>query len=214
MRLLRRLAALLGFAGAPALSETLGPVEWLAGQAGEERIARNHGPIDFGTDQLTAIELLLHERGPWSPETFAIPTGPAEFWTLHEPTQQRVAAALLVWSNTPAYCGEEVISDVDGPIAGFMSPAAALHMQKENLRAADGGQGAYVDWVEPQSPETSFARFMTLPGGDRFAGFSTGWGDGNYPVVRLRDKHGQTVAIYADFIGNPAKESFILPRPC
>lgn len=216
MRALTRLAALFGLAAGPAAAQQglPGPVGWLAAQAGEERIARNHGPIDFGADRLTAIELLFYERDPWTPDDFAIPTGPAQFWTLHEPSQQRVAGALLVWSDAAPHCGEEVMPGVDGPIAGFMPPAAALRLQQENLRAEDDGKGAYADWVEPQSPEASFARFMTLPDGTRFAGFSTGWGDGGYPVVRLRDKAGQTVAIYADFIGNAKRESFILPKPC
>ncbi|TKW68545.1 MAG: DUF4241 domain-containing protein [Paracoccus denitrificans] len=212
----RVLATLFGLAAGSAGAQDSAPatLPWLAGQAGEERTIRDHGPIDFGSQRLTAVELLFYYRDPWKFADFAIPEGPAAFWTLHEPSQQRVAAAVLVWSDATPVCGQEVLPGVDGPIAGFMAPDAAQRLQQENIRAEDAGQGAYADWVEPQSPEASFARFMTLPDGTRFPGFSTGWGDGGYPVVRLNDKQGNIVAVYADFIGHEPDGKFILPPPC
>ena len=59
-----------------------------------------------------------------------------------------------------------------------------------------------------------FARMLTLPDGTDFPGFSSGWGDGAYPVVSLYDSRGQMLALYADFIGNDQTEDYILPPPC
>ena len=65
-----------------------------------------------------------------------------------------------------------------------------------------------------QMGDSVFARMLTLPDGTAFPGFSSGWGDGAYPVVSLYDSRGQMLALYADFIGNDQTEDYILPPPC
>ena len=211
------LPALLALAAPfPAAAEGEDVINWLVGQSGGprevQRIARftPDGPEILGADPLT--------YDPGYPFPFIpVPPGPADVIALSEPQEGRIALAALIFADGPPACGAESGAIwVDSGTASFLTPATAAKLDAMRKDYDQRKLNLYDDYfADPaQMGEHVFARMLTLPDGTAFPGFSSGWGDGGYPVVTLYDAQGQMLALYADFIGNDQLEEYILPPPC
>lgn len=120
------------------------------------------------------------------------------------------AVMALVWSNDPVVCGDDLATiAVDTGLAGFMTPANVAALRKygagydENLY-----DGSYAEQIDASYPGPFLA---DIPGAV-FPITSSGYGDGGYPVVSLRNAKGEIVALYAQFI--TGDDDWLLPPPC
>ncbi|MDO5643034.1 MAG: DUF4241 domain-containing protein, partial [Paracoccus sp. (in: a-proteobacteria)] len=195
-----------------------GPVtDWLIATGAEPREIRHvarytpEEPAILGADPLTYY--------PGFPpfEFAAVSAGAADVVALIEPVEGRVALAALIFADAEPLCGDEVgVIWVDTGTAAFLTPpvAAKLAAMADEYHAS--ARNLYTDYFAAahQMGDSVFARMLTLPDGTAFPGFSSGWGDGAYPVVRLFDADQRVIALYADFIGSDALDDFILPAPC
>ena len=146
---------------------------------------------------------------------FDIPAGPADLYVLVEPEYGRNSKAVLVFSDAAPACGFDIATmGVDTGTGAFPDRRAALVLEALSDTLNAQGKNIYNDFLEAQMPDDSFARFITLPDGTRFPAFSTGWGDGGYPVATLIDTRGSLIAVYADFMGRNEAGEWLLPDPC
>jgi hypothetical protein len=103
---------------------------------------------------------------------------------------------------------------VDAGMGAFLDESgfAALAALSEGLFAAGGN--LYDDFVAAQMTADPEAAMLQLPKGERLPVFSTGWGDGVYPAVCLKDAQGGVAAVYADFMGRYESGEWLLPPAC
>lgn len=123
----------------------------------------------------------------------------------------RVAFLVLVWSDAPVVCGEDLATiGVDTGLAGFAAPADidALNAYADD-HAGDLYDGPYAEQIDTLYPGPFLA---TLPDGTAFPLSGSGYGDGGYPVASLYDADGAMVALYAQFITNG--DEWHLPPLC
>lgn len=191
-------------------------LDWYSQQAGAPRKAELIGIYAADDDQMIGADPLTFDGDDDWPY-FTIPRAPAQFYVLREPEQGRVAAAFLIYSDAAPVCGEGLnVMGVDTGTGAFLTRAAAQKLAQFSDDYDDQGLDTFSDYFDApdQIGDSIFARFLSLPDGTRFPGFSTGWGDGGYMASRLVDAAGQTVAIYADFIGNEVTQDWIDPPDC
>lgn len=190
--------------------------DWLVEHSGAprqiEQVARYtpEGAAILGVDPLT--------YDPGYPFDFSkVPPGPANVVALIEPIEGRVALAALIFADGAPACGADVGAIwVDSGTAAFLTPDSAAKLDAMRQDYDQRRLNLYDDYfADPtQMGDSVFFRMLTLPDGTAFPGFSSGWGDGGYPVVTLYDAKGQMLALYADFIGNDQTEEYILPPAC
>lgn len=200
-------APLTAFAG----SSSPGALGWYVAFAGESRRARAIGRYKIGTAGVVALDPLTLFA---TPPIGDLPRGETRAYVLLEPSQDRIAAAFLIFDDAVPVCGADVGTiGVDSGTAAFVTPEDLTQLTALSANLAQNNRDLYNDYFAKQMPETSFSRMLRLPNGRRFPGFSAGWGDGGYPVARLDDASGRPVALYADFMGD-ARGEWILPREC
>lgn len=211
---LARLGCILLTAG--AASATTPALDWYIDQAGTPREIRLIGNYTADDDQMIGADPLTFQAGyGWS--YFQIPTTPARFYALYDPQGGVVAAAFLVYSDGDPVCGEALgVIGVDTGTGAFLTRKTAEKLDRFGQELAARGQDLYNDHFSAvdQMGDADFARFLSLPDGTSFPAFSTGWGDGGYMTSRLVDASGETVAIYADFLGSEVRRDWIDPPAC
>lgn len=214
---MRRLAVILGLAApVPALAEGDQVIAWLVENSGGAREVQHIARFTPETPAILGADPLTYDPG-YPFDFVKVPSGPAEVVALTEPLEGRVALAALIFADAPPACGrEEGGIWVDSGTAAFLTPAAAARLAAMRDDYGQRKLNLYDDYfADPaQMGDSVFARMLTLPDGTAFPGFSSGWGDGGYPVVSLFDAQGRMLALYADFIGNDQLEEYILPPSC
>lgn len=213
----RPLAALLAlYVLSPAGAGAQQVVDWLVAQSGGPREVRQVARFTPDSPKILGADPLTYD--PDYPFDFiAVPPGPAEVIALMEPVEGRVALAAMIFADGAPVCGDEAGAIwVDSGTASFLTPATAAKLDAMRKDYDQRKLNLYDDYfaAPAQMGDHVFARMLTLPDGTAFPGFSSGWGDGAYPVVSLYDSRGQMLALYADFIGNDQTEDYILPPPC
>ncbi|MDO5605622.1 MAG: DUF4241 domain-containing protein [Paracoccus sp. (in: a-proteobacteria)] len=208
-------AGLVALIAAPAGA---GPVtDWLIATGAEPREIRHVARYTPEKPAILGADPLTYAPG-YPPYDFAtVPAGPAEVIALIEPAEGRMALGALIFSDVAPVCGDEVGAIwVDSGTAAFLTPVSAAKLAAMADEYSAGGRNLYDDYFQApgQMGDGVFARMLTLPDGTGFPGFSSGWGDGAYPVIRLFDADQRVIAIYADFIGSDHLDDFILPAPC
>lgn len=190
----------------PAAAENA--LDWLIRQAGNDlrpHLGGSWHPVGgriFASDPLT----LLQTEGA----TLDVPDGPAALFGLLEPDQGRAALMALIWSDAPVACGEDLTTiAVDTGLAGFLTPSDVAALRAYSTPDEGTYHGSYAEQLDASVPTVPF--IVTLPGA-RFPVSGSGWGDGGYPVARLVDEEGETIALYSQFI--PADDTWLLPPPC
>ncbi|MBA4489894.1 DUF4241 domain-containing protein [Paracoccus sp. S1E-3] len=211
------LAALLALWGLiPVGASARQVADWLVAQSGAPREIRQVARFTPDSPKILGADPLTYAPG-YPFDFIAIPPGPVEVVALLEPVEGRVALAAMIFVNAAPACGGEAGAIwVDSGTASFLTPATAASLNAMRQDYQQRGLNLYDDYfADPaQMGDSVFARMLTLPDGSAFPGFSSGWGDGAYPVVTLYDAQGKMLALYADFIGNDQTEGFILPPPC
>ena len=149
---------------------------------------------------------------PWQPdEPFVVVDAPARVLGIKEPEQGRTAILAVIWSDTPATCGEDLwtMTTMTGT-AGFMTPAEvkALRAYADVERTAY--YGSYAEQLDATLPTPPL--LAELPTGERFPVCGSGWGNGAYPVCTLKDTNDALVAMYMQFTGGT--DTWLLPEPC
>lgn len=213
-----RIALALVLGAAPVAAEDA--VTWLQDGIGiETRIveAGTWHPVGgqlHATDPLTLFQTAPHV----SP--LAVPDAPAAVIGLHhdavfgDVTEPRNAALVLVWSDAPVICGEDLATiAVDSGLAAFITPdeVDALHWYEDRygpsyVRVVPGPLQRQIETASPGPFITDVPRDLHFP----ISG--AGWGDGAYPVVSLLDAEGNMVALYTQFITDG--ENWFMPPPC
>ena len=213
----RPLATLIAFCGViPAGADAQQVLDWLVTQSGGPREVRQVARFTPDSPRILGADPLTYDPG-YPFDFVAVPPGPAEVVALIEPVEGRVALAAMVFADGVPVCGGEAGAIwVDSGTASFLTPATAAKLDAMRKDYDQRKLNLYDDYfADPaQMGDSVFARMLTLPDGTAFPGFSSGWGDGAYPVVSLYDNQGQMLALYADFIGNDRLEDYILPPPC
>ena len=213
----RPLATLIAFCGViPAGADAQQVLDWLVTQSGGPREVRQVARFTPDSPRILGADPLTYDPG-YPFDFVAVPPGPAEVVALIEPVEGRVALAAMVFADGVPVCGGEAGAIwVDSGTASFLTPATAAKLDAMRKDYDQRKLNLYDDYfADPaQMGDSVFARMLTLPDGTAFPGFSSGWGDGAYPVVSLYDSRGQMLALYADFIGNDQTEDYILPPPC
>ncbi len=199
-----------------AQAETnLPAVEWIVTHTESPLEIKTVGTWAPNSTKVIAVDSLTYAPDYKWPYT-DIPKVAATFVALNDAESGRVSKAVLVFADGMPVCGVDLATmPVDTGTGAFLTP--------ENGQALDALAGdldqnqsdLYAGFMEPQIKGAhSFAQFLTLPDGTSFPAFSTGWGDGAYPVASLVDAQGHTVALYADFMGHNADGEWLLPPPC
>ncbi|MFV0410479.1 MAG: DUF4241 domain-containing protein [Paracoccus sp. (in: a-proteobacteria)] len=210
------LIALTSMAGALGAVPTDGVTDWLIAAGQEPRELRHIAPFTPDGDEIIGADPLVYDLGYPYP-FIKIPPGPAEVVALIEPSEGRTALAALIFHDGTPVCGKKVGSIwVDSGTAAFLTRDTAEKLAAMRAEFGAHNQNLYDDYFAAphQMGESAFARMLTLPDGTAFPGFSSGWGDGGYPVVTLYDDQGQLLALYADFMGTEKIDNYILPPPC
>jgi hypothetical protein len=207
-----RLAVLALLAG-PAAAETNGSVAWLLDQAGTPLTVQEVGSYDIrGTELIGADSLTFSASADWP--WFTVPEGPARVVAFNDPVELAVSKAAILFSDAAPVCGEEVgVMGVDTGTGAFLDRPTAMML---DMIAGLMGKtcNLYDCLMALQVPATSFAQMIRLPDGSAYPAFSTGFGDGGYPVYLLYDDRGAPVAAYADFLGVPPDYTWAAPPDC
>ncbi len=194
----------------PALADP-GAVDWLRGNLNIPTHLHDGGVWEETGGAVLAVDPLTlfgADAGP-----IAVPRQPARIVGIRETngTDPRTAFLVLVWSDAPVVCGEDLATiGVDTGLAAFLAPrdVAALNA----YGAAYGGDlyaGPFAADIDKRYPGPYLAQ---LPDGTAFPLSGSGWGDGGYPVASLQSADGNMVALYAQFITDGA--DWLLPAPC
>ena len=212
--LVATLALLGGLAPAGGVAQQV--ADWLVAQSGGPREVRQVGSFTPDSPKILGADPLTYDSS-YPFDFLPVPPGPAKVVALLEPVEGRVALAALIFAEgTPACGSEDGGIWVDSGTAAFLTPQTAAKLDALRKDFHRRKLNPYDDYfADPrQMGDSVFARILTLPDGTGFPGFSSGWGDGGYPVIRLYDAEGRMLALYADFIGNDQREGYIIPPPC
>lgn len=162
--------------------------------------------------------LLVCEPGaPGRGETAAVEPGVydvrltvAQYMNGGEVEDERVshAFALLAGGGPIAHVeplerheGEEVTLGVDGGLAAFATPGAVERLADERTDGdVESWETQLIEEMRTVYRHTrDWARMVTADGGAAVAAFSSGEGDGLYPIYVLRDQSGRSVGLAIDF---------------
>ncbi len=121
-----------------------------------------------------------------------------------------------MFSDAAPVCGFDVATiPVDSGVAAFVDDKTAAQLSALSDSFHAQGKNIYDDFFAAEVGHLgSFAQMTTLPDGGTFPIFTSGWGDGSYPVATLVDADEKTVAVYVDFMGRNAAGEWLLPQTC
>jgi hypothetical protein len=161
----------------------------------------------LGALNLPAGRVLVGEPGNLThAETVTVPPGRYEVWlaVARLRKDERVSHAFLALSKRRATAvrpmssatGDPMCIGVDGGLVAFASPGAV-----RSLAAASGGrvQGDHLLVEAMRKARPKWLRFPVPDSDDAVFAFSSGYGDGIYPLVTLHDDRGDLLAVAVDF---------------
>ncbi|WP_112309282.1 DUF4241 domain-containing protein [Pseudogemmobacter bohemicus] len=191
----------------------IGSLAWLRGQSDFPLEFRDAGRITIAPGGIVAADPLTWSDD-WDLPEIGTPTGEARFILALDDGQGRVSQAMLIFSDAAPVCGDDVATiPVDTGLASFLDPVMreALNRSYEMIDPED----LYSGWFEDLIGETwVVGHILPLPDKTLIPMTSTGWGDGGYPVARLKSASGEVVALYADFMGKNDAGDWLLPNAC
>jgi hypothetical protein len=209
---MRRVAALILAAG-PALAEENPSLAWIAAGSGTPLTQIELGTFEIRGTELIGVDSLTFSPGygwPW----FPAPTGPARVAAFRDRSFAAISKAAVVFSDAVPVCGAEVgAMPVDTGTGAFLDRHTA-GMLDTVARAMGRSCNLYDCLMADQMGPADFAVMIRLPDGSSFPAFSTGGGDGTYPVYLLFDAGGEPTAAYADFLGVPPDYAWLTPPVC
>ncbi len=191
----------------------IGTLEWMRGQSDFPLEFRDAGQITIAPGGIVAADPLTWSE-EWKLPEIESPAGEARFIVALDAGEGRVSKAMLVFSDAPPVCGDDVATiPVDTGLASFLDPVmrTGLNRSYEMLGPGD----LYSSWFEALIGEVwVVGDILPLPDKTLIPMTSTGWGDGGYPVARLKSASGEVVALYADFMGRDEAGEWLLPKAC
>jgi hypothetical protein len=207
------LVLLASIPGQPALAEDNPSLAWLMAESGLPLVVQKVGEMSVRGTEMIGVDSLtfsLSYTWPW----FPVPEGPARVIALYDPLEVAYARAMIIFSDQTPICGDEVgVMPVDTGTGAFLDRPTAKALDR--AAAAMGPNcNLYDCLMAKQMPDSEFARMIALPDGSTYPAFSTGYGDGAYPVYLLRDAQGAPTAAYVDFLGRPETYEWLAPPAC
>jgi Protein of unknown function (DUF4241) len=212
LTLLSVVSAML-LAGQGAFAAESGTETWIKAQNWTTLRIVDAGTVTPSGTEMIGVDSLTFASSyawPW----FTVPGGPARFVAFFDDKHGRVSKVALIFADGVPACGHDVGSmGVDTGTGAFLDRVVAQKL--DDLSGAMGVDcNLYDCFMAKQVGEHAFAQMIRLPDGTSFPAFSTGWGDGVYPVATLHDAEGQMLAVYADFMGRNETGEWLLPEPC
>jgi Protein of unknown function (DUF4241) len=206
-------ATALALASGAVQAEPNGTVIWILKQHRAPLVVQEVGTYSVRGNALIGVDSLTYSPTynlPW----FKAPTGPARVVAFDDPQEYALSKAAILFSDAAPVCGEEVgAMPVDTGTGAFLDRPTAETLDR--VSAAMGPDcNLYDCLMAEQVAEAQFARMIRLPDGSTFPAFSTGFGDGVYPVFLLYDADGLPVAAYADFLGVGPDYQWLAPPAC
>ncbi len=198
---MRILAAAVAVAATPVAADIPASARWIADATSFPLRIMDDGRMAIAGGAVIAADPLTYAHdaaGPW----IAVPETQARLFTFVDRRDGSVSKTALVFAAADPVCGEEVAAiAVDTGTAAFFDRPNALALDALAQRLAARGGNIYNDFFADEMPLTDFSRQINLDGAGVIFAFSSGYGDGIYPVFRLYGADGATVAVYADFTG-------------
>jgi hypothetical protein len=198
---------------APAVAEPQATIAWILDQSKARLVVQEVGTYDIRGTELIGVDSLTFSPSydwPW----FLVPNGPARVVAFDDPTEAALSKAAIIFSNAAPVCGEEVgVMPVDTGTGAFLDRPTATALDDIG-KAMSTDCNLYDCLMADQVGEHQFAKMIRLPDGTSYPAFSTGYGDGAYPVYLLRDASGAPVAAYADFLGVGPDYDWLTPPAC
>jgi hypothetical protein len=197
----------------PAAAEANGTVAWILDQAGTPLTVQEVGTYAVRGTELIGVDSLTFSPSygwPW----FTVPEGPARVVVFDDPAELALSKAAILFSDAAPACGSEVgVMPVDTGTGAFLDRPTA-DMLDTIAKAMGQTCNLYDCLMAEQVGDAQFAQLIRLPDGATFPAFSTGFGDGAYPVYLLQDADGAPVAAYADFLGVRPDYAWLVPPAC
>jgi hypothetical protein len=205
--------AVLPFLVPPALAAESGTERWIKAQNWVPLRVVDIGSFDPEGNEMIGVDSLTYSLAsdwPW----LTVPDGPARFVAFFDDQVVGVSKAALVFDDATPACGTEVgTMPVDSGTGAFLDRKTA-----QKLDLLSGVMGPFCNLYDclmaKQVADYAFAQLIRLPDGSSYPAFSSGYGDGVYPVVALYDVDGAIVAAYVDFMGRNEAGEWLLPKPC
>ncbi|MCL4065599.1 DUF4241 domain-containing protein [Pseudomonas sp. GX19020] len=191
-----------------------GSLGWMQAQSDFALEFRDVGQITLAPGGVIAVDPLTWSQAadlPW----IEVPAGTARFLLALDRDEASVSKALLVFSDAAPTCGDDVATIlVDTGLAGFFDRSMAAAVTR-SAGILGPEKDLYNGWFDTMIGEVwVVGHILPLPDNTLIPIASSGWGDGGYPVARLRSATGETVALYADFMGKNAEGDWLLPPDC
>jgi hypothetical protein len=197
----------------PVLGEENPSLVWILSQSGVPLSVHEVGQMTVRGTEMIGVDSLTYSPDylwPW----FTVPEGPARVVALYDDAEVAYSKAAIVFSAEPPVCGEDVGGmPVDTGTGAFLDRPTAEALDALNTSMGEDCN-IYDCMMAEQTGEGQFAKMIKLPDGTSYPAFSTGYGDGGYPVFLLRDANGAPTAAYADFLGVAATTDWLTPPPC
>jgi hypothetical protein len=195
----------------PVLGEENPSLVWILSQSGVPLSVHEIGQMTVrGSEMIAADSLTADAQYDWP--WIAVPEGEARVVALYDQEELTYSKAAMIFTPAAPVCGDDVgLMFVDTGTGAFLDRSSM-----RSLEALDATMAAdcnlYDCFIAKQVTDARFAKMIKLPDGTGYPAFSTGYGDGAYPVFLLRDADGKPTALYADFLGTTV--DWLTPPPC
>lgn len=196
-----------------AHAETNLTIAWILEESGTPLTLLEVGTYDVRGSEMIGVDSLTFSPSynwPW----FTAPTGAARVVAFDDLQEIALSKAAILFSDGAPVCGEEVgVMPVDTGTGAFLDRPTAEELDRISL---DMGPDCnlYDCLMADQVGDGQFAKMIRLPDGTSFPAFSSGHGDGAYPVYLLYDADGVPVAAVADFLGVRPSHDWLVPPEC
>jgi hypothetical protein len=197
----------------PVLGEENLSIAWILSKSDPSLTVQEVGQLTIRGTEMIAVDSLTADaqyEWPW----IAVPEGPARVVALYDPDELTYSKAAMIFSAAAPVCGDDVgTMIVDTGTGAFLDRPTMTALDALGTAMADDCN-LYDCFMAEQVPDALFAKMIRLPDGTSYPAFSTGYGDGAYPVFLLRDAEGAPTAVYADFLGVAATDDWLTPPVC
>lgn len=197
----------------PTVGDTNPSLAWLLAQSGAPLTVHEVGQMTVRGNQMIGVDSLTYSpdyKWPW----FAVPQGAARVVALFDENEFAYSKAAVIFSDAKPVCGDDVgTMAVDTGTGAFLDRPMAKALDDLNSNM-EPSCNIYDCMMAKQVPDGQFAQMILLPDGTKYPAFSTGFGDGAYPVFLLRDADGIATAAVADFLGVASTFEWLTPPTC